>query len=57
MKTLHWYESIIWRTFVWMMKRRGYIYMDGVPADDGKGVTAIVFSSVPIDREYTGKDE
>ena len=57
MKILHWYESVIWLVFGWMMKRRGYIYMDGLPGDDGNGVSAIVFSTVPIEREYTAGAE
>lgn len=52
MKILHWYESIIWRLFGYMMKRHGYYYMDGIAGNNGIGVTAIIFSSVPIEREY-----
>lgn len=55
MKILHWYESIIWRLFGYMMKRHGYYYLDGIPGNNGIGVKAIVFSSVPIEREYTSQ--
>lgn len=55
MKVFRWYESIIWRLFGYMMKRHGYYYMDGIAGNNGRGVTAIIFSSVPIEREYTSE--
>ena len=43
--TLHWYERIIWSIWAWMMRRRGYKYIDVIPGKDGLGIQAFIFDS------------
>jgi len=52
--TLLWYELPIWKLFGWMIKRRGYKFMDGIV--DLDGITAFVFSTIKIEREYKMPD-
>jgi len=54
-KGLYWYEKLIFAFFGRMLKSRGYKYFDGI--GDKDGITALVFSTVEIKREYPKSQE